>query len=47
MQDYNAVMILAAVLNPAARAIMEVFLSEGYISKELELEDVIGRKLKN
>lgn len=42
--DWDALLMLSRVLNAGAQAVFEVFSSEGYIAKELTVDDVLKRK---
>lgn len=41
--DWDALLMLARTLNAGAQAVFEVFSSEGYIAKELTIDDVLKR----
>jgi len=41
--DWDALLKLSGLLNAGAQAVFEVFQAEGYIAKELTIDDVLKR----
>ena len=41
--DWEALLKLSGLLNAGAQAVFEVFQAEGYIAKELTIDDVLKR----